>query len=81
MFSSYSSNKNLPTLTSNEDKSVLGLALVLAVIAHVILLVYIKLPSNSKDLLPTTFKVQLRPLHEPMVKVEPIERNHPPSTL
>ena len=73
MFSIYSSNNNQPILTSNEGKGVLGLALVLAVIAHVILLVFIKLPSNPKNLLQTTFEVELRPFHEPILNVEPIE--------
>lgn len=69
---SYNSFNNKQTIhTTHEDKRALGLALLLAVIAHVILLVYVKLPPSHKTWSPTIFDVQLSPVHEPLVKVKP----------
>jgi hypothetical protein len=57
-----------------KDKRALGLALLLALIAHLILLVYVKPPSNHKTLLPTIFEVQLSPIKERLIKLEPTDR-------
>ncbi|MDO9393493.1 MAG: hypothetical protein Q7T42_05910 [Methylotenera sp.] len=68
---SYNTLHNKQTIrTTHEDKRALGLALLLAVIAHVILLVYVKLPSNHKAWTPVIFDVQLRPVREQLDKVK-----------
>lgn len=74
MFSYHSFNNNLTIATAHEDKRALGLALLLAVIAHVILLVYVKLPPSHKTWSPTILDVQLSHVHEPPVKVEPSDQ-------
>ena len=60
--------------TAHEDKRALGLALLFAVIAHMSLLVYVKLPSSHKTRSPTIFDVQLSPVYEPLVKVMPVDQ-------
>lgn len=74
MFSYNSFNNKQTMRTAHEDKRALGLALLLAVIAHVILLVYVKLPSSHTTWSPTIFDVQLSPVHEPLVKVMPVDQ-------
>lgn len=70
MFCYNSFNYKQTIRTTHEDKRALGLALLLAVIAHVILLVYVKLPPNHKTWSPTIFDVQLSHVHEQPVKVK-----------
>lgn len=67
---SYNSFNNKQIRTTHEDKQALGLALLLAVIAHVILLVYVKFPPSHKTWSPTIFDVQLSPAHEQLVEVK-----------
>lgn len=71
MFSYNSFNNKQVMRTPLEDKRALGLALILAVIAHVILLVYVKLPPSHNTWSPTIFDVQLSPAHGQLVKVKP----------
>lgn len=71
MFSYNSFNNKQLMRTTLEDKRALGLALLLAVIAHVILLVYVKLPPSHNTRSPTIFDVQLSPAHEQLVEVKP----------
>lgn len=73
MFSYNSFNNKQTIRTTHEDKRALGLALLLAVIAHAILLVYVKLPPSHKTWSPTVFDVQLSPVHEPLVKTKSTE--------
>lgn len=70
MFSYNSFNNKQAIRTTHEDKRALGLALLLAVIAHVILLVYVKLPPSHKTWSPTVFDVQLSHVHEQLVEVK-----------
>ncbi len=71
MFSYNSFNNKRVMHTTLEDKRALGLALLLAGIAHVILLVYVKLPPSHNTWSLTIFDVQLSPAHEQLVKVKP----------
>lgn len=70
MFSYNSFSNKQAIRTTQEDKRALGLALLLAVIAHAILLVYVKLPPSHKTWSPTIFDVQLSPAHEQLVEVK-----------
>lgn len=70
MFSYNSFNNKQAMRTTLKDERALGLALLLAAIAHVILLVYVKLPPSHKTWSPTIFDVQLSPIREPLVKVK-----------
>ena len=70
MFSYNSFNTKQAIRTTHEDTRALGLALLLAVLAHVILLVYVKLPPSHKTWSPTIFDVQLSHVHEWSVKVK-----------
>lgn len=74
MFSYSSFNNKQAIRTTHEDKRALGLALLLAVIAHVILLVYVKLPPSHKAWSSTIFDVQLSPVHGQPVKVKPADQ-------
>ncbi len=74
MFSYNSFNNKQAIRTTHEDKRALGLALLLAVIAHAILLVYVKLPPSHKTWSPTIFDVQLSLVHEQPVKVKPADQ-------
>lgn len=73
MFSYNSFNNKQVMRTALEDKRALGLALLLAIIAHVILLVYVKLPPSHNTWSPTIFDVQLSPAHEQLVEVKPAD--------
>ena len=63
-------NNKQKVRTIHEDKRALCLALLLAVIAHVILLVNVKLPPRQKTWSPIIFDVQISPVHEQPVKVK-----------
>ncbi len=72
---SYDSFNNIRTIsTIYGDNRALGLALFSAVIAHVILFVYVQLPPRHKTLSPTIFDVQLSPVHESPVKVKLVDQ-------
>lgn len=62
-------NNNQTKCSMPEGNRAFGLAVLLAVIAHAVLLIYVKIPSNHKPWTPVISDVQLKPLHEQLVKL------------